>query len=115
MITLYGINNCDTIKKAHKWLTRNNIEFHFYDFKKQPLKAEKLDAWLTQIEWTVLLNKRGMMWRKLSQQQKDTINETNAREIMLATNSIIKRPILEVKEQVYIGFSVETYQQIFEQ
>ncbi len=115
MVNLYGINNCDTIRKARHWLTDAKIEYQFHDFKKVPLSAEKLDQWLEQQDWQILLNKRGMMWRKLSQQQKETINEANAREIMLATNSIIKRPILEVKEQVYIGFNVETYQQIFEQ
>jgi arsenate reductase len=113
MITLYGINNCDTIKKARKWLSQHNIDFYFHDFKKQPLSAEKLDTWLTQIDWTVLLNKRGMMWRKLSAAEKSAMNADNARLTMLKTNSIIKRPVLELDDHLIIGFNEDEYTTLF--
>ena len=113
MIKIYGINNCDTIKKARKWLTAHNIEYQFYDFKKQALTSEKLDEWLTKTDWTVLLNKRGMMWRKLSDNEKAQMNLENARLTMLKTNSIIKRPILEFNEQLIIGFNETKYNTLF--
>ncbi len=113
MITLYGIANCDTIKKAKKWLTQHQIEFQFHDFKKKPLTEEKLDDWLTQVDWTLLLNKRGMMWRKLSATEKAAMNAENARLTMLKTNSIVKRPVLELEQHLVVGFNEDEYTALF--
>ena len=84
MITLYGIPNCDTVRKARKWLDANGIEFDFHDFRKNGLDEKQLKRWVKELGWEVLLNKRGMMWRKLPDNQKENIDEKKAIAIMLA-------------------------------
>ena len=113
MITLYGIPNCDTVSKARKWLAAKNIEFQFHNFKKDGLDKETLQGWVESLGWEVLLNKRGMTWRKLSDEQKADINKTKAIAIMLENTSIIKRPVLDIDGQFYVGFKPEMYAEIF--
>jgi arsenate reductase len=113
MITLYGIPNCDTVSKARKWLAAKNIEFQFHNFKKDGLDKETLQGWVESLGWEVLLNKRGMTWRKLSDEQKADINKTKAMAIMLENTSIIKRPVLDIDGQFYVGFKPEMYAEIF--
>ena len=112
MITLYGIPNCDTIKKARKWLKDNDIEYEFYDYKKQGVPKKELSAWVKQLGWEILLNKRGTTWRKLDDDIKNSVNEKSAIKIMLENPSIIKRPVLVNKKTVLVGFSVEEYEQL---
>ncbi len=113
MITLYGIPNCDTMKKSRKWLDTHDIEYNFVDFKKQPPERESLLAWVEAVGWETLLNRRGMMWRKLPDEAKANIDEASAIEIMLETPSIIKRPVLEVGDALHVGFSDSSYTEIF--
>jgi arsenate reductase len=113
MITLYGIPNCDTMKKARKWLDTHDIEYNFVDFKKQPPERGSLLAWVEAVGWETLLNRRGMMWRKLPDEAKANIDEASAIEIMLETPSIIKRPVLEVGDALHVGFSDSSYTEIF--
>ena len=94
MITIYGIKNCDTIKKTLKWFEANKIEFEFHDYKKSGINKAKLKEWCTKESWEVLLNKRGTTWRKLDDKTKDTINKTNAINIMAEHTSCIKRPVI---------------------
>lgn len=113
MITLYGIPNCNTVSKARKWLTENNIDYNFHNFKKQGLEQETLDNWLDVLGWEVLLNKRGTTWRKLSEDTKTDIDRNKASLIMLDNTSIIKRPVLNINGDFHIGFKNEQYEEIF--
>jgi arsenate reductase len=115
LYTLYGIPNCDTVKKAKIWLTEKGIEFEFHNFKKDGLAKEKVDSWLNQESYELLINKKGTTYRKLSAGEKDALdNNAAAAELMLANASVIKRPVLELDEKVIsVGFSPEVYAGIF--
>ena len=113
MVTLFGIPNCDTMKKARKWLAEQNVEYDFHDYKKAGIDKSTLQQWEKQVGWETLLNRRGMMWRKLSDEQKQTINRDNAVAIMLETPSIIKRPVLVKEKQILVGFDEKQYQSLF--
>ena len=110
MIHIYGIPNCDTMKKARRWLDENGIEYRFHDFKKEGLEAAKLQQWMDAVGWETLLNRRGMMWRKLPPEVRENIDQASATRVMLETPGIIKRPVLEQDGQVQVGFSPERYQ-----
>jgi arsenate reductase len=112
MITIYGIPNCDTMKKARKWLEANGVEYEFHDYKKLGVPENKLQNWVKQSGWETVLNKRGSTWRKLDDKTRNSINETSAIEIMLDHPSIIRRPILESGNKVLIGFRADEYQQL---
>jgi len=114
MLTIYGIPNCDTMKKARKWLADNGIDYEFHDYKKNGVDNKQLLAWEKQVGWEVLLNRRGMMWRKLSDEQKANIDKSSAIEIMLELPSIIKRPVLVTdKGETLVGFKEEEYVKLF--
>ncbi len=105
MIKLYGIPNCNTVSKARKWLTANNISYEFHNFKKEGLEEAILTAWVDKLGWEALLNKRGTTWRKLPDEIKADIDRDKAIPIMLANTSIIKRPIIDNKGVLTVGFS----------
>lgn len=113
MTTLYGIPNCDTMKKARKWLADNGVEYEFHDYKKLGIEKKKLNEWIKTVGWETLLNRRGMMWRKVPDDVKANIDEKSAIGLMLETPSIIKRPVLEAKGKVTVGFKAETYEELF--
>ena len=113
MITLYGIPNCDTMKKARTWLTKNGIEYRFHDYKKAGIDEGTLRSWVDELGWETLLNTRGMMWRKVPQSVKDDIDQDSAIALMLETPSIIKRPVLDIGGTRHVGFKPETYTQLF--
>ena len=113
MITVYGIPNCDTMKKARKWLEANNIDYDFHDYKKKGITKAKLKDWCKQTSWEVLLNRRGTTWRKLDDETKANINKTTAIEIMAENTSIIKRPVIENGDTVLVGFSEDEYKSAF--
>lgn len=110
---MYGIKNCDTIKKARKWLEDNNVEFEFHDVRKDGLSAKKLESWIKAVGWETLLNKRGTTWRQLPDDVKDNVDQNSAKQIMLENPAIIKRPVLEANGQLYVGFNKDQYQKIF--
>ncbi|MCG8425765.1 MAG: ArsC family reductase [Chromatiales bacterium] len=112
-ITVYGIPNCDTMKKARKWLETQGIDYQFHDYKKQGLDEQTLRTWVAELGWETLLNRRGMMWRKLDEEIKANIDEQSAIQVMLETPSIIKRPVLDTGDKRYVGFSEISYQEIF--
>jgi arsenate reductase len=112
MITVYGIPNCDTIKKARKWLQNNNIEYRFHNYKSDGVPEKKLKSWVRQVGWETLLNRRGTTWRRLDEATKENISEKSAIQLMLDNPSIIKRPILEVGSKIAVGFSEIEYKQI---
>lgn len=113
-ITIYGIPNCDTVKKARTWLTQHGIEYAFHDFKKNGLTPELVNGWLEQIEWDVLVNRKGTTWRALSDERKAGVADARtAAELMLESPSVIKRPVLSHGGKAHVGFSDALYQQIF--
>ena len=113
MITLYGIPNCDTMKKARQWLDARGLDYVFHDYRKQGLDERTLRAWVAELGWETLLNRRGMMWRKVPQEVREGIDEETAIALMLETPSIIKRPVLDTCEARHVGFKPEQYEDIF--
>ncbi len=112
MITLYGIPNCDTVKKARTWLTEAGLAYHFHDFKKAGLDAATVAAWMQQVAWETLVNKKGTTWRGLPDDMKAAIvDEASASALMLANTSVIKRPVLCTDEQVLVGFDPDLYEE----
>ncbi|PHS64629.1 MAG: ArsC family reductase [Thalassobium sp.] len=109
---MYGIKNCDTIKKARKWLEDAGVDYQFHDYKKDGLSAELLDGWIRELGYEALLNKRGTTWRKLPDDIKDNIDEQSARAVMLDNPSIIKRPLLDTGSAKVLGFSVTEYTEL---
>lgn len=113
-VVLYGIPNCDTVKKARTWLDAQAIPYAFHDFKKAGLSADMLQAWLTRVPWDTLVNRKGTTWRSLSDERKASVTEAkSACALMLESPSVIKRPVLAVDGQIHVGFTADNYQQIF--
>ena len=102
---MYGIPNCDTIKKARNWMEKNNVNYVFHDYKKSGITADKLEEWLLNVDLDVLLNKRGTSWRKLSDADKDNQDSQHLVALMLANPTLIKRPVIERDGVVSVGFS----------
>lgn len=115
MITLYGIPNCDTMKKARAWLAEHGIEYVFHDYKKSGLDDKTLRCWVKELGWQNLLNTRGMMWRKVPQATRDSIDEASAIALMLHTPSIIKRPVLDTGKRRCVGFRPDLYAELFDE
>lgn len=114
MTVIYGIKNCDTIKKAQKWLAANNIDFTFHDYRVDGLDSVWLQQAVAELGWENVLNKRGTTYRQLDASIKDNLNEQVAIEQMLLAPAMIKRPILSVNNKLYLGFKDAQYQEIFE-
>ena len=113
MVRVYGIPNCDTMKKARRWLADHGVEYEFHDYKKEGVDEAHLRGWVSQVGWETLLNRRGMMWRKLDDGVKAGIDEASAIQVMLETPSIIKRPVLEQGKQLQVGFKEADYEALF--
>jgi len=110
IITLYGIPNCDTVKKARAWLAEHAVDYTFADFKKSPPSIALIEQWLNDIPLQVLLNKRGTTWRKLSEEQKQAAeSQQGALQLLVEQPSMIKRPILAVEHKSYAGFDTDIY------
>jgi arsenate reductase len=106
---LYGIKNCDTVKKARKWLDQNGVDYQFHDFKKDSLDDALLARWEKALGWEALVNRRGTTWRKLPEEVRDTISAQSAHSIMLENPSIIKRPVVERGDEVRVGFDADEW------
>ncbi|TNV20207.1 ArsC family reductase [Buttiauxella sp. B2] len=113
MITLYGIKNCDTIKKARRWLDSQGVDYTFHDYRVDGLDAELLNSFIEQLGWEALLNTRGTTWRKLEEAHRASINDAQtAAALMLEMPAIIKRPLLYTPGQpMLLGFNESNYQQ----
>ncbi|MDF1797151.1 MAG: arsenate reductase [Coxiellaceae bacterium] len=107
MLKIYGIKNCDTVKKALKWLKENNIAHEFIDFKKSPPSTELIQQWCKQLDWELLLNRRGTTWRQLDEAQKTNVDQAKAIKLMAAQPSMIKRPVWQHDDNAYLGFTDE--------
>ncbi len=112
-VTLYGIKNCDTMKKAWTWLDTHDVKYGFHDYKKEGVTKDVLEGWAKDVGWEVLLNRAGMTFRKLPEKDKDAITEKKAIALMLAQPSMIKRPVLDVGGKLFVGFKPETYAKAF--
>lgn len=108
-ITIYGIKNCDTMKKARAWLDSHGIAYDFHDYKAAGAPREKLKAWTSELGWEALLNRAGTTFRKLPDADKEGLNERKALALMLEQPSMIKRPVLEVGGKLLVGFKPEVY------
>ena len=113
MTTIYGINNCDTVKKALKWLNTNNIEFTFHDFRKDGLTEEQLNQFVEMSDWQLLMNKRSTSFRNLDDNIKQNLSDENCMSACLEQPTLIKRPVLIHNSQLFVGFKDKTYQEIF--
>jgi arsenate reductase len=114
MTVMYGIKNCDTIKKARTWLEGHKIAYQFHDYKAQGIDKPTLDGWVRKVGWEILLNRAGTTFKKLPDADKDGITEKKAVALMLAQPSMIKRPVLEAKGKLTVGFKPEAYQKLFD-
>ena len=111
MIILFGIQNCDTVKKARAWLTDHGVDYTFHDFKKQGVPEAELDHWLQAVGWETLVNRKGTMWRSLDDAAKAAVvDAASARELVLTQASVIKRPVVEWADgKVTVGFKPDAF------
>jgi Spx/MgsR family transcriptional regulator len=107
--TIYGIRNCDTMKKARAWLDAHGIAYGFHDYKAGGIDRKRLEAWAKRVGWETLLNRAGTTFRKLPDNDKQGLTEARAIALMLDQPSMIKRPVLELGSKIIVGFKVETY------
>ncbi len=110
MTKIYGIKNCDTVKKARTWLETNSVDFEFHDFRTDGLSEDKVKSWLEHIEWDKLLNKRSTSYRQLEDQVKETLNADTVVSVLVEQPTLIKRPVLETEDTVMVGFKADDYQ-----
>ncbi|MDH5631828.1 MAG: ArsC family reductase [Gammaproteobacteria bacterium] len=109
---LFGIPNCDTVKKARRWCEARNVEYRFHDFRKDGIDGAMLARFEKAVGWEVLLNRRGMMWRKLSREARDNIDRHTAMSLMLDNPAIIKRPVLQIGKHIQVGFDEAVYSKL---
>ncbi|MBI1421982.1 MAG: ArsC family reductase [Gammaproteobacteria bacterium] len=112
-ITLFGIPNCDTVKKARRWLDQREIAYRFHDFRKDGLTPAQVNTWLKQVDWEALLNKRGRTWRDLPTSEQAITNATQAVALCCKHPTVIKRPVLVSGKQTVIGFDPDNYARLF--
>ena len=112
-ITMYGIKNCDTVKKARAWLGGHGIAYAFHDYKTQGIDRAHLDAWSKEVGWETLLNRAGTTFRKLPENDKADLDARKAIALMLAQPSLIKRPVLDTGKKRVVGFKPELYASLF--
>jgi arsenate reductase len=113
MVTLYGIRNCDTMKKAWSWLDAQGVAYDFHDYKKAGIDRARLEGWVKELGWETLLNKAGTTFRKLPEADRQSLDAEKAIALMLAQPSLIKRPVLDLGSRRLVGFKPELYAQAF--
>ena len=111
--TLYGIRNCDTMKKAWTWLDQHGVAYAFHDYKKAGIDRPTLQAWAGKVGWETLLNRSGTTFRALPDREKQDLTEAKAIDLMLAQPSMIKRPVLDLGGELLVGFKPEAYEARF--
>lgn len=111
-IVLYGIKNCDSVKKARSWLDARQIAYHFHDYRVDGLEPALLKQFIDHLGLDAVLNQRSSSWRQLSDEQKGDLSPEKARQLMLEIPTLIKRPILALDDQFYVGFNPEHYSAI---
>ena len=110
MLQVYGIKNCNTVKKALDWLNENKLDYVFHDYKKTPATEEKLLEWENKVNWENLVNKKGTTWKKLSPEDQSKVQDAkSANAALLKNNSMIKRPLIETSQGIILGFDESEY------
>ncbi len=112
MLTLYGIKNCDTVKKARRWLEDHGVEYQFHDFRQDGLDKAQLTGWLEQLGWEAILNKRSTTWRNLSDKDKAISTNQQAGKLLLANPTLIKRPVVEKNKTLLVGFKESEFKKL---
>lgn len=112
-LTLYGIPNCDTVKKARRWLDDHGVAHRFHDYRKDGLDASQLQGWIDMLGWEKLLNKSGTTFRKLPDAQKEGLDATSAKALMLDQPAMIRRPLVDADGALSLGFSANDWQKRF--
>lgn len=112
MLTIYGITNCDTCRKARKWLDQQSVPHQFHDLRVDGLDAETIARWAERTDWQELLNTRSLTWRKVPQADREDITRGSAIALMLEQPTLVKRPVLESAELIVVGFSPEQYEKL---
>ena len=115
MITLYGIKNCDTVKKARRWLQTQGIEYQYHDYREDGVDEAAVTKWIEELGWQNLLNKRSTSWKALPEEARENMDETAAQTAVMRHPTLIKRPLLDTGKQRYTGFSAANYAKIFNQ
>jgi arsenate reductase len=105
MITLYGIPNCDTVKKARKWLEMQHLDYQFHDFRKDGVDSTLVAPWLQQVDSTVLLNRRSTTWKQLSDADKSVTTDDQLISLLVANPTLIKRPVIDCNGAIIVGFT----------
>jgi len=113
MGTIYGIRNCDTMKKAMRWLDEHGVGYRVHELRREGLDSRLLTAWERELGWETLLNRRGMLWRKLPQATREHIDRASALRCMQDNPGIIKRPVLDVDGRRVVGFTADEYAALF--
>lgn len=113
LITLYGIKNCDTVKKARNWLDLHGIDYRFHDFRADGLERETVQRWLDELGWENLVNRRSSSWKALDAAMREHMDEQSALAAIMAQATLIKRPLLDTGRERFTGFSAASYQKIF--
>ena len=110
-VTIYGIKNCDTMKKARAWLDKAGVDYAFHDYKSAGIEKEKLEKWTNKAGWETIINRAGLTFKKLPDKEKEGLTEAKAIKLMLAQPSMIKRPVLELAGgKLLVGFKPEAYE-----
>lgn len=109
-VTIYGIKNCDTMKKAFAWLDAHGVAYRFHDYKRDGVPAARLAAWAKEVGWERLANTRGPTWRKIPEASRTSLDEGRALELLAAHSSAIRRPVIETGDALLIGFDPEQYE-----
>lgn len=112
MVRIFGIKNCDTMKKAFAWLEAQGVAYEFTDYKKAGIAAAHLPDWCARAGWETLLNRRGLMWKKLSEAERRDVDEAKAKALMTQYPALIKRPVLDCGQTLLVGFDTETYAKV---
>jgi arsenate reductase len=111
-VTIYGIKNCDTMKKARAWLDKRGVRYAFHDYKTEGIEKSLLESWSKAVGWEILLNRAGTTFKKLADKDKDGITEKKAIALMLAQPAMIKRPVLDIGGKLTVGFKPEVYEKV---
>lgn len=109
---VYGIRNCDSIKKSRNWMVANNIDYRFHDYRVDGIDKNHLSAWCDKVDWEILLNQRSTSWRKLSTAQRENIDRSMAIALMCEQPALVKRPVLELGDELLVGFDADRYRSL---
>lgn len=113
MVTLYGIKNCDTVKKARKWLDDQAVDYEFHDLREDGIERKKVNQWIDELGWEAVVNKRSTTWKTLDEKQRQAMDANSAVAAIMENPTLVKRPLLDTGKERHCGFKAENYQQIF--